>query len=64
MKEKYSCYDFEIKSEGAGYVYTIYGEGCMPYDDGVIESDYWYDTNEEAMQAAKDHIECLENGEQ
>lgn len=70
MKEKYSCYDFEIESypdddypDTKYYYYKIYGEGCYPYDDGVIESSEYYDTIQEARFAAIGHIDLLENGE-
>ena len=62
-REKYSYYEFEIKSKNIGYVYEIYGTGCLPYDDGVIESDEWFDTEQEARFAAIGHIDLLENGE-
>jgi len=45
------------------YVYEIYGTGCLPYDDGVIESSEWFDTEQEARYAAIGHITLLENGE-
>ena len=70
--EKYSCYEFEIFGalvECAGiteseflYRYEIYGEGCPPYDDGVIESDDYYETEQEARFAAIGHITKLEDG--
>ena len=76
-REKYSCYEFEIfhelvpvwSSAGKtdktvdGFVYKIYGEGFLPYDDGVIESDEWFDTEQEARFAVIGHIDLLENGE-
>ena len=75
--EKYSCYEFELfhelipvwNGQGKtdktvdGYVYKIYGTGCMPYDDGTIESDEWYETEEEARCAVMNKIDSLENGE-
>ncbi len=70
--EKYSCYEFEIfggfvpfsgvRREFV-YRYEIYSEGCPPYDDGVIESDDYYETEQEARFAAIGHIDLLENGE-
>jgi hypothetical protein len=69
-REKYSCYEFEIKkaivmkeSAFLGFVYEIYGTGCLPYYDGVIESEEWFDTEQEARFAAIGHIDLLENGE-
>jgi hypothetical protein len=70
MKETYSCYEYDITKvivmpdSGAqfGYVYKIYGGGCPPYDDGVIESYEWYDTEAEARFAVVGHITQLENG--
>lgn len=68
--EKYSYHEFEIKkaivmkdTATLGYVYEIHTEGCYPYDDGVIESDEWFDTEEEARFAAIGHIDLLEDGE-
>lgn len=74
MIEKYSCYEFEVlpntytdwvvKPETEkSFVYKIYGEGCHPYDDGVINSDEYFDTEQEARFAAIGHIVNLENGE-
>jgi hypothetical protein len=70
MMEKYSCYEFEINKaivmhDAAihGYVYEIHTAGCPPYDDGIIGSDEWYDTEQEARFAAIGHIDLLENGE-
>ena len=72
MKEKYSIYEFEIMKvvyaeldgrKNTGYIYEIYSEGCLPYDDGVIESDEYFDTEEQSRFAAIGHITLLENGE-
>lgn len=63
MKERYSCYEFRIKQCNTGFDYEIYGTGCIPYDDGVIKSLEWYDTEQEARFAAIGHISLLENGE-
>ena len=65
--EKYSNYEFEIKKVEVNewndrYDYIIYGIGCWPYDDGKIESEEWYDTEQEARFAAIGHISLLENG--
>jgi hypothetical protein len=70
-REKYSCYEFEIKKaivmkETAELVYTyeIYGGTCFPYYDGMIESSEWFETEAEARFAAIGHIDLLENGEE
>lgn len=76
QREKHSCYEFEIfhelvpvwSGEGTtdktvdGYTYKIYGEGCQPYDDGVIDSDEWYESENESRFAAIGHICLLEEG--
>ena len=75
MKERYSCYEFRIKenyimeetfeltiSVPPRYVYEIYTEGCKPYDDGIIESEELFETEQEARFAAIGHIDQLENG--
>ena len=67
MIEKYSCYEFEIFRTIVGqlhdgWVYKIFGSGCHPYSDGVIESDEYYDSEQEARFAAIGHITQLENG--
>lgn len=43
--------------------YKIFGEGCYPYHDGVIESDEWFDSYEDAKNEAIKHIDRLESGE-
>lgn len=64
MIEKYSCYEFEVIQDfNETWIYKIYSSGCPPYDDGVIDSDEWYDTEQEARFAAIGHIDLLENGE-
>ncbi len=64
--EKYSCYEFEIKEivveNGKGFIFLLYTAGCPPYDDGIIDSDEWYDTEQEARFAAIGYITTLENG--
>ena len=67
MIEKYSCYEFQITNVAAGnnpnlWVYEIFCECYPPYDDGVIESDEWFDTEQEARFAAIGHICKLEDG--
>lgn len=65
IKEKYSNYELEVASnkEPQGYIYKIYGTPCQPYYDGIIESEEWFDTEQEARFAAIGHIDLLENGE-
>lgn len=64
MIEKYSCYEFEAYQDfNELFTYKIYGSGCPPYDDGVIDSDEYFDTEQEARFAAIGHIDLLENGE-
>ena len=64
--EKYSNYKFQIiycdHAENL-WSYEIYGEGCKPYDDGRIESDDCYESEQEARYAAIGHISLLEDGE-
>ena len=64
-KEKYSYLEYEVNNAitGIGYTYKIHTAGCMPYYDGIIESDEWFDTEQEARFAAIGHIDLLENGE-
>lgn len=59
--EKYSCYEFEIKSrdadtDNAQYDYIIHSE------DECIESSEYFDTEQEARFACIGHINLLENG--
>lgn len=66
--EKYSCLKFKVyakhnESDEEQWTYLIYTEGCLPYDDGIIESDDSFDTEQEARFAAIGHIDLLENGE-
>ena len=72
MIEKYSLYEFEIFGGNVSfpggdrefvYRYEIYSDGCPPYDDGVIDSNDYYETEQEARFAAVGHIDLLENGE-
>lgn len=64
MIEQYSHYKFEIEYDiKFGWVYIIHGAGCPPYDDGKIQSDDFFDTEQEARYAAIGHITLLENGE-
>lgn len=67
--KKYGCYEFEIFSVRAGssgeetaYTYEIYVSGCPPYDDRIIESIDYYETEQEARFAVIGHITQLEKG--
>jgi diadenosine tetraphosphatase ApaH/serine/threonine PP2A family protein phosphatase len=63
MIEQFSCYKFEIEYDiKFGWFYIIHGSGCPPYDDGKIESDDFFDTEQEARFAVIGHITLLENG--
>ena len=69
-KEKYSCYEFEINKaiilrEPAilGHVYKIFNWNDYLCCEENIESDEWFDTEQEAREAAIQHIDRLENGE-
>lgn len=70
--EKYSCYEFEIKKaiifgeppERLRFVYVIFDPDYKPsVHTEIRESDEWYDTEEQARNAAIEHISLLENGE-
>lgn len=77
MIEKYSCYDFSIKSHDVpgcingsgcdwvkGYYYVIYEPHYKPCDSTIFcEGDEYLDTEQEARFAAIDRIVLLENGE-
>jgi hypothetical protein len=64
-REKYSYYEYKIQRrvvKKEGYDYKIYGAACYPYDDGIIESDEYYDTEKQARDAVIKHIDLLESG--
>lgn len=65
MRESHSCYEFEILNFPGFkyYYYKIYGDGCFPYDDGIIESSNSYRSEQAARVGAISHISRLENGE-
>jgi hypothetical protein len=63
-REKYSCYEYIIEYDiDFGWYYIIYGVGCPPYDNGEIESEDFFDAEQEARFAVIGHIDLLENGE-
>lgn len=62
--EKYSYYMFEVINDEDAWVYVIFDPNYKPSLQTIIrESDEWFDTEEEARVAAKEHIDALENGE-
>lgn len=67
-REKYSCYEFEVKVIDTGeykgkWEYVIYDCILSIYGENPnIESDEWFDTEQEARFAAVGHIDLLENG--
>lgn len=62
--EKYSCYEFEVMRDDDVWVYVIFDPNYKPCLQTIIrESDEWFDTEEEARVAAKEHIDALESGE-
>lgn len=68
MRERRGYYDFEINllPTYGEYIkkwgYLIYGSGCQPYHDGIIESEEWYENEKDARDAAIANIDLLENG--
>jgi len=64
MRQKYSCYEFEVIQDfNETWIYKIFGSGCLPYDDGVIDSDEWFYSELTAQVGAILHIDRLESGE-
>ena len=68
--EQHENFDFEIKKAivmqdkaTLVYCYEIHTQGCPPYEHGIIESDEWFDKEQEARFAAIGHIELLLSGE-
>lgn len=67
MIKKYSCYEYEITgrdigTDSAQYDYVIYLNQNYLGQDECIESDEWYETAQEAIEEACNHIDKLENG--
>lgn len=76
-REKYSCYEFEINCEQVpawskegktdktvnGFTYKIYYWHDYYNCEDTIDSDEWFDTEQEARFAVIGHISKLENGE-
>ncbi len=61
MIEKYSCHDFKVNTlEDGTFVYEIYG--AFMFTNEILESDEWFDTEQEARFAAIGHIDLLEDG--
>jgi len=64
MIEKYSYYEFEVLPDEDVWVYVIFDPDYKPTLLTIIrESDEWFETEEEARQAAIDHIDAMESGE-
>lgn len=62
--ERHESYEFEIEYDVKfGWHYVIQGTGCKPYYDGIVESQDFFDTQQEARFAAIGHIELLLSGE-
>lgn len=62
--EKYSCYEFEVMRDDNVWVYVIFDPNYEPSLQSIIrESDEWFETEEKAREAAKEHIDALESGE-
>ena len=67
---KYSCYEFEVMKTIVGqlhdgWVYKILlddPERKFWTGEDSIESDEWYETEQEAINAAHEHIDKLEDG--
>ncbi len=57
--EKHGDYDFELHKEEQGWVYDIYHRGYM---DAWVESEDYFETEQEARYAAIGHITLLEKG--
>ena len=68
MIKKYSCYEYETWATDKDTAdeqnhYIIYLDQNYLGQDESIESDEWYDTEEDAEKACIDHIDRLESGE-
>ena len=63
--EKYSCYKYIIhkQPDSKGYTYEILLENNYLGYPESIESDEYFDAEQEARFAAIGHIDLLENGE-
>lgn len=61
QKHKYSCYKYTIwyDTDNNYWLYAIHTD-C--HYQGDIECDEYHDTREDAIKAAEDHIDKLENG--
>ena len=67
MKIKYSCYEYEIfkDSDPSHYIYRIYlndPDRKFWTGEDTINSDEWYDSEEDAIKAACENIDSLESG--
>jgi hypothetical protein len=70
MKEKYSLYEYELQIKKIElnaepvWVYKIFCDRNYLNQCEDIESDEWFETEQEARFACIGHIGLLENGEQ
>lgn len=64
MIEKYSYYEFEVLPDNDVWIYVIFDPNYKPSLQTIIrESDEWFETEQEAKDAAIEHIDALEGGE-
>jgi hypothetical protein len=68
MLEKHSLYEYEIvgrdiDTDEAQYDYVIYLSANYCGGDEAIESEEWFETEQDARHAAIERIDLLENGE-
>lgn len=74
--EKFSCYEFEIRSHEVpgwdenvdkwvkGYFYVIFDPYYKPCEQTIVrEADEYFENEQQARLAAIGHISLLENGE-
>jgi hypothetical protein len=64
--EKYNYYEFKIVNipgDDYGWIYQIYGDNYIFGYSVIVESDEYFDTEQQARFAAIGHIDLLENGE-
>jgi len=63
MKEKYSLYEYELFDKDGKWDYKIYCDRDYLNECRDIESDEWFESEEECRFACIGHIGLLENGE-
>ena len=62
IMKKYSGYDYQIHLHKEGYSYEIWADSYMNGFSVVRESSEWYESGDEANEAAHAHIDKLESG--